>query len=190
MYGYSLDETLSATQTLRDKYKAITYNRSDCQYLAEEHFKEAPEVVATALSNIGRSDLPVEYDRHSRCFNDKNVSAHHAIIPQNKHVDISSMSERERNVYISIVERYAMQFLPPETRLESKYSFKLKNGSFRYSASAVQGEGYKRSGMMTRNLFQRNRLSFLQARTVLLSFPHEKLRNIQTRLNDIRRELW
>ncbi len=50
MYGYSLDETLEATQTLRDKYKAITYNRSDCQYLAEEHFKEAPEVVATALS--------------------------------------------------------------------------------------------------------------------------------------------
>lgn len=57
IYGYSLDETLEATQTLRDKYKAITYNRSDCQYLAEEHFKEAPEVVATALSNIGRSDL-------------------------------------------------------------------------------------------------------------------------------------
>lgn len=86
----------------------------------------------------------MEYDRHSRCFNDKNVSAHHAIIPQNKHVDISSMSERERNVYISIVERYAMQFLPPETRLESKSSFKLKDGSFRYSASAVQDEGYKR----------------------------------------------
>ena len=144
MYGYSLDETLEATQTLRDKHKAITYNRSDCQYLAEEHYKEAPEVVATALSNIGRSDLPMEYDRHSRCFNDKNVSAHHAIIPQNKHVDISSMSERERNVYISIVERYAMQFLPPETRLESKSSFKLKDGSFRYSASAVQDEGYKR----------------------------------------------
>ena len=37
-----------------------------------------------------------------------------------------------------------MQFLPPETRLESKSSFKLKDGSFRYSASAVQDEGYKR----------------------------------------------
>ena len=47
------------------------------------------------------------------------------------------MSEREKNVYISIVERYAMQFLPPETRLESKSSFKLKDGSFRYSASEV-----------------------------------------------------
>ena len=143
-YGYSLDETLEATQVLRDRYKAITYNRSDCQYLAEEHYQEAPEVLATALKNIGREDLPLEFDIHSRCFNDKNVTAHHAIIPQNKSVDAGRMPERERNVYKAIVERYAMQFLPPEKRLMAKSSFRMPDGAFSYSASSVIDRGYKK----------------------------------------------
>lgn len=32
-YGYSMSKTLEITQNLRDKYKAISYNRSDCRYL-------------------------------------------------------------------------------------------------------------------------------------------------------------
>lgn len=34
--------TLEITQQLREKYKAITYNRSDCSYLSDEQFNEAP----------------------------------------------------------------------------------------------------------------------------------------------------
>ena len=37
------DRVQNTTQALRDKYKAITYNRTDCQYLKEEHFTEAPQ---------------------------------------------------------------------------------------------------------------------------------------------------
>lgn len=36
--GYDSLKTLQITQNLRDKYKAITYNRTDSQYVPEEYF--------------------------------------------------------------------------------------------------------------------------------------------------------
>lgn len=36
---------MDITQSLRDKHKAITYNRSNSSYLTEEHFKEAPKII-------------------------------------------------------------------------------------------------------------------------------------------------
>ena len=38
LFGFSPDKTLEITQNLREKHKAITYNRSDCQYLPETMF--------------------------------------------------------------------------------------------------------------------------------------------------------
>lgn len=52
-YGYSAKETLNITQDLRDKYKAITYNRTDCQYLSSEHYKEAKDVAFLVMKNLG-----------------------------------------------------------------------------------------------------------------------------------------
>ncbi|EFW11210.1 putative DNA topoisomerase, partial [Serratia symbiotica str. Tucson] len=43
--------TLEITQQLREKYKAITYNRSDCSYLSDEQFNDAPQVLE-ALQGI------------------------------------------------------------------------------------------------------------------------------------------
>ena len=45
IYKYSPQKTLDITQELRDKHKAITYNRSSSSYLSEEHFLEAPTLV-------------------------------------------------------------------------------------------------------------------------------------------------
>ena len=38
-------QTLDITQKLKDS-KYITYNRSDCSYLSDEQFNDAPQVVA------------------------------------------------------------------------------------------------------------------------------------------------
>ena len=142
-YGYSLDETLDITQTLRDSYKAITYNRSDSQYLKEEHYQEAPQTLATAMFNLNMN-LPLDYSIHSKCFNDKNVTAHHGIIPQNKHVDVSRMKEKEKNVYKAIVERYAMQFLPPVKSHQSTSKIQGRSSDFNYKESFIVDEGYKK----------------------------------------------
>ncbi len=47
---------MDITQRLRDNHSAITYNRSDCQYLSTDHWKEAPSTLARVLHNTGWAD--------------------------------------------------------------------------------------------------------------------------------------
>ena len=111
-YGFDLSKTDAITQTLRDKYQAITYNRSDSQYLKEEHFTEAAQVLTHVMKKLNET-YPVDYKIHSECFNDKYVTAHHAIIPTMSDFNIAALLPDERKVYEEICRQYIMQFLPP-----------------------------------------------------------------------------
>lgn len=111
-YGFSMSRTLSITQSLRSKH-AITYNRSDSQYLKEEHYREAPELFRTILNGSLPGRYALDFSRHSACFNDALVTAHHGIIPQKNNIAPESLTEEERKVYQAIADRYAMQFMKP-----------------------------------------------------------------------------
>lgn len=139
-YKYTAAQVQNTTQALRDKYKAITYNRTDCQYLKEEHFTEAPQVLHQALLNLGRS-LDLDFSIKSKAFNDKNVTAHHGIIPQEMKLDISQMSQMELNVYREIVLRYAMQFMKPETSIVSISTIVIDQGILEYKVSRITDPG-------------------------------------------------
>jgi DNA topoisomerase-3 len=141
-YGFKAAQTLAITQTLRDKYSAITYNRTSSSYLKEEHYKNAPVVLKCALKNISRTDLPLNFSLHSKCFNDSKVAAHHGIIPQEINIDCSSMSSDEQNVYTAIVERYAMQFLPPCIYAVCDGRGKFDDGYLHYKVKKVSDPGW------------------------------------------------
>lgn len=128
-YGFSATKTQRITQDLRDKYKAITYNRSDSQYLKEEHFAEAETVLMQAMRNLGVS-WKLDYTLRSKTFNDKNVTAHHGIIPQEVVAPVDKMTADEQKVYTAIVERYAAQFLPPAAFDVSESGFAVDGGEF------------------------------------------------------------
>lgn len=141
-YGFSASKTQQITQDLRDKYKAITYNRSDSQYLKEEHFAQAPVVLAQAMENVGAT-WPLDYSIHSKAFNEKNVTAHHGIIPQDVSAPVADMTGDEAKVYTAIVERYAMQFLPSATYDVSTSAFTVDGGEFQAVARRVREAGFK-----------------------------------------------
>lgn len=110
-WSYESDRVMRVTQDLRDKYKAITYNRSDCQYLSLEHFKEAPEVMERVFKNLGIKVENMDYTKVSKCFNDDFVTAHHGIIPTNTTIDLKRLTEEERNIYEIVCKYYIVQFL-------------------------------------------------------------------------------
>jgi DNA topoisomerase-3 len=118
-YKLPIDATQQITQVLRDKYRAITYNRTESRYLKGEHFTQAREVLGLALGNI-KAILPLDFALRSGAFDGEGVSAHHAIIPQAIELDTARMSEDERRVYRAITLRYALQFLPPKVTSVSK----------------------------------------------------------------------
>lgn len=144
-YKIKPDETLQITQELREKYHAITYNRSDSQYLNEEHYKEAPEVIKKVLNNIGLN-IKLDYKNlpKSKCFDDSKVTAHHGIIPTLIDLNLSNMNDKQQKVYKEICIYYLIQFIKPlkkeMTYLETEEMDKYK---FKATAGKVLEEGYK-----------------------------------------------
>ncbi len=143
-FGYSPSETLAYSQSLRDKYNAITYNRSSCQYLSDHHFEQAPKTMKTVITNIG-GYKPKELDMtiHSRCFDSSKIEAHFAIIPQDVCVDTSKMTVQEKNVYLAVCKYYMVQFMPPAVKERTRLEVLLPDGGMLVSSSmVVQKPGY------------------------------------------------
>lgn len=143
-FGYKISKTLDITQSLRDNYNAISYNRTDTRYLPENCYAEAPATVAQVLRNaFPTPPAGLDLSIHSKCFNDKNVEAHFAIIPQNEKVSVSSMSQEEQNVYLAIAKYYLAQFMPPAKK--KKYSFSSPvpfGGMLKANETVIVEEGY------------------------------------------------
>ena len=136
---------LDITQALREKHKAITYNRSDCNYLTDEQFLEAPatlDAIASALPELAPHFANSERTRKSRAFNQSKVSAHTAIIPTMTAPDTAAMSANERLVYQAIAEQYLAQFLPEKKYLAAKAIFVVATHAFSASATKVTEAGW------------------------------------------------
>ncbi|WP_304683161.1 type IA DNA topoisomerase [uncultured Clostridium sp.] len=144
-YKIKPDETLKITQDLREKYHAITYNRSDSQYLNEEHYKEAPEVIKQVFKNINiQLDLDFNNLSKSKCFDDSKVTAHHGIIPTIIDLKISDMNDKEQKIYKEICIFYLIQFLPPlKKEITSLQSEEMEDYKFKANSTRVLDEGYR-----------------------------------------------
>ena len=146
-FGYKPQEVMEITQSLREKYKAISYNRTDCQYLTETQYAESGPTMDAVIRNIGFRPKQLDMTLKSKCFNDKYTmdsgEAHTAIIPQNISVDIHAMTEPERKVYLAICQYYMAQFMPPAKKERSALTVKLKDGgTLSASASKIIEMGY------------------------------------------------
>lgn len=141
-YGYSAQKTQDITQSLREKHKAITYNRSDCEYLSEEHFKEAPKLLPIVIKNL-EVNIKVNYSEESksRAFNDKNITAHHGIIPT-LNGDISSFNKEEKNIYELIAKRYIIQFMTKKKVEKTEGILNVEDNVFKATSSKTLDKGY------------------------------------------------
>lgn len=145
VHGIDAEKTLALTQALREKYKAITYNRSDCSYLSSDQFAEAPhtlDLLRQALPDLAGMFAEVKPERKSRAFDDSKVSAHTAIIPTAVKVNLEQLSADERAVYLAIVKRYVAQFLPEKRYLSAEVRFDVSGHTFVARSTQVTHPGW------------------------------------------------
>ena len=112
-FGMGAQETLDSAQRLYEQWKATTYPRTDCTYLPESQFAEGAAVLAAvAVSDPAMQQLigMADTTRRSRAWDDRKITAHHAIIPTAARVQVQEMSETDRRVYDLIRRRYVAQF--------------------------------------------------------------------------------
>lgn len=143
-FGYSPQQVLDITQSLRENNKAITYNRSDCQYLSEEHYKEAPVTMKAVIMNIRYKPKSLDMNLKSKCFDSSKISAHFAIIPTNQKVNLDKLSEAEKNVYLAICKYYIAQFMPKAKKEQTNLSIELGNGeAIKAVSTVIIEQGYR-----------------------------------------------
>lgn len=145
-HGYSPKKVLDIAQSLYEK-KVTTYPRSDCQYLPETQLKEAKTIIAN-LSFIADAQLAVWANKadltiKSRAWNNKKVTAHHAIIPTLAACDVTALNEAERNVYVLVAKAYLAQFYPVHEYNQAKIEMTWVNELFKASGRTVIVEGWK-----------------------------------------------
>ncbi|BDB64833.1 DNA topoisomerase [Helicobacter cinaedi] len=145
LYGYSPQDTLKHTQILREKHKAISYNRSDCQYLPETIYEQSKGILNAVSENLKEAQWAKNADTSvkGKAFNDKNLSAHYGIIPLNSKFDFNALGEAEKNIYVLIAKRFAMQFYPPREYIAYNIELEYSDAIFTANAQKTLKSGFK-----------------------------------------------
>ncbi len=114
-YGYSPSQVMEITQKLRDQYNAISYNRSECEYLPDDMFPERFNLARRIAANL-KERMPehlkgfkASTKYRSACFDSSKIQLHFAIVPQDVSVNVATLPEELANVYTEIANRFLMQ---------------------------------------------------------------------------------
>ncbi|ELM6447040.1 DNA topoisomerase III [Salmonella enterica] len=146
LWNMSPQQVLDTAQSLYEKHKATTYPRTDCGYLPESMREDIPAVLgAIRKTDPDISSLLSQLDTGfvSVIWNDKKITAHHGIIPTRNAVQLSAMTETERQVYLLIRRNYLAQFLPLHESDMTRLSLDIGGQLFRTSGRVEVVKGWK-----------------------------------------------
>jgi len=146
LYNFKPDKTLDITQSLREKHKLITYNRSDCSYLPTNLFPSAKDTLDSIKSNLSNLEEFISNANtsiKSLAYNDDNVTAHHAIIPTQQKVNIQDLTKDELNVYTLIAKRFIAQFYENKEYIHTSIEISINDNIFTTSSKRTTKQGFE-----------------------------------------------
>ncbi|MFP1762006.1 DNA topoisomerase III [Lonsdalea quercina] len=144
-YGLSAQQVLDTCQRLYETHKLITYPRSDCRYLPQEHFA-GRQAVLQAIG-VHQPDLqppePIfDSERRNRCWDDGKVDAHHAIIPTARTAK-TTLTQHESQVYGLVARQYLMQFCADAVFRKCVIELDIAGGKFVAKARFLAEAGWR-----------------------------------------------
>jgi DNA topoisomerase III len=109
--GFSAKRTLQIAQQLYERFKVITYPRTDSRYLPEDYLQTVKGTLAKIDNEPARKILHNNWVKPSkRIFNNAKISDHFAIIPTG--TAPHGLDEVQQKVYDMIVRRFVAVFFP------------------------------------------------------------------------------
>ena len=140
-HGYSPKTVLDTVQSLYKK-KLVSYPRSDCNYIPTSQHSGGSKILkmlaAYGIPGADQGNLKIE----SRAFNDKKVTAHHAIIPTG--VMPKDLDEKEVALYQMIASRYTLQYLPPCEFKSMQFEVTVAGEIFQGGGKLILKEGFRK----------------------------------------------
>ncbi len=149
LFGFSAQQTLDVAQALYERYKLISYPRTDSRHLSQD--------VATTLPRIVKA-IAVPYQAHlapgagerplgRRFVDDAKVTDHHAIIPTTTSPEKASLTSEERKIYDLVCRRLLSAWHDDHIWSVTTIITAIRNGDvvdrYHTSGTAVQQVGWK-----------------------------------------------
>ena len=152
-HGFPANRTLQLAQACYDKYKILTYPRTDSKYLPEDYVDTVKETVANLAAGAASDGLNAELkscaqwiiknDRvgpTKRVFNTKKVSDHFAIIPTGKLPP--KLDDGAMKIYQLVLRRFLAIFYPSAEFEVTKRITRIGDDAFRTDGKVLVVPGY------------------------------------------------
>lgn len=145
-FNYDPQTVLDTAQLLYER-KLTTYPRSDCDYLPENQRKDSAQILKN-LGSMGNEQVSqwvsgADLQIKSRAWNDKKITAHHAIIPTTVHCKFLGLSAVQQNIYLLIARAYITQFYPLHEYEQTKIEIMHDEEFFAVHGRVVLQQGWK-----------------------------------------------
>ncbi|HJT45798.1 MAG TPA: DNA topoisomerase III, partial [Chthoniobacterales bacterium] len=109
--GFSAKRTLQIAQQLYERFKVVTYPRTDSRYLPEDYIPTVKATLSKIENTHARTVLDNQWVKQSkRIFNNAKISDHFAIIPTGTMPH--GLDEVQQKIYDMIVRRFISVFFP------------------------------------------------------------------------------
>src|SRR6266403_919445 len=142
--GFSAKRTLQIAQQLYEKFKVITYPRTDSRYLPEDY-------ISTVKSTLGKIKDPavaaharkaIEMVKPSkRIFNNAKISDHFAIVPSGESPH-GPLDEVQQKIYDMIVRRFIAVFFPAAQFEVTTRITRVEKDAFRTDGKIIVDPGW------------------------------------------------
>jgi DNA topoisomerase-3 len=144
-FGFSAKNTLGLAQALYERYKVLTYPRTDSRALPEDYIgtvKSALKILGeTGYASFAETILKNNWVHpNKRIFNNAKVSDHFAIIPTTQAPH--GLSEPERKLYDMVTKRFLAIFYPAAEFLETNRITRVEGEPFKSAGKVLVSPGW------------------------------------------------
>ena len=121
-YKMSMADSLKIIQKLYEE-GYLTYPRTNSEYLATAEKDKMRAIIA----NVGKLGYPVRFKDSKYIFDDSKIESHSALTPTYKIPAVDKLSEKEKQVYSTVLRRFVAVFCSEEC-LAEKNEIRIKVG--------------------------------------------------------------
>jgi DNA topoisomerase-3 len=139
--GFSAKRTLQIAQQLYERFKVITYPRTDSRYLPEDYIPTVKATLSKTENPHARTVLDNQWVKPSkRIFNNAKISDHFAIVPTG--TAPHGLDDVQQKIYEMIVRRYIAVFFPPAQFEVTTRITRVDKDAFKTEGKIIKDPGW------------------------------------------------
>ncbi|HWR38491.1 MAG TPA: DNA topoisomerase III [Patescibacteria group bacterium] len=145
-FGFSAQRTLSLLQALYERYKLVTYPRTDSRYISADivpTLGRRLQAMAVGPYADWVRKVPQPLKPGKRFVDDARVSDHHAIIPTEQPLKLAELGNDERNLYDLIARRFLAVLYPPHRYQQTTIVTEVNGESFHSRGKVTVDPGWR-----------------------------------------------